>query len=318
MQIFERDNVRRHCVGAEWPTFAGRVEIGETFEIETDSVGANGPIEIAGVRAGETIAIHIEAIDMQPPFVAPNGGPFMDGPKPELEFRNGWFYWPEHFRLRAEPSVGNLAVLPAPSEAIMRMSRQMEYGGKVWRNQRGWRRVVRDARGKHCHQDCRALAVGAILHVRAQVEGAGVCAEDVHGYIGQGEMGFAAIEVNATLRLRVERSTGWQVDWPLIETSDEIMICSSWANVYAGEPPARYVDVIREAYRAMVEVVAARASTSTQQANSIVATAVDIRNCALYGLQGFISDQTSPNVDDIAVVAVLPKAVFAEPHSVAG
>jgi len=53
------------------------------------------------------------------------------------------------------------------------------------------------------------------------VDGAGVCAADVHGYIGQGE-------VAANVCLRVDRSEGWLVDWPLIETDDEIMlICSN-------------------------------------------------------------------------------------------
>jgi hypothetical protein len=61
----------------------------------------------------------------------------------------------------------------------------------------------------------------------------------------------------------------------------------------------------------MCEVVAVRAGITVQQANTIVATAVHIRNCAIYGLQGFISQEASPNMDDIAVVAALPKHVFA-------
>ena len=36
----------------------------------------------------------------------------------------------------------------------------------------------------------------------------------------------------------------------------------------------------------------------------------DIRNWALYGLQGFISDEKSPAMTEIVVVAALPKSVF--------
>ena len=310
MQVFPRELIQTHCVGDEWPTFVGRVALGESFVVETVESGANGPVEIAHARAGDALAVHVEAIEMHPPFFAPNGGPFVDGARQPLELRDGWFHWPRHFKLRAEPSVGSIAVLPEPTDEHLQMSRWMEYGGRKWKNSRGWRRVVRDARGKHCHQDCRGLGVGAILHIKSNVDGAGLCAEDVHGYIGQGEMAFAAIEMNARVQLRVERSAGWHVDWPLIETPDEIMVCSSYSFAYSHRPHLRYVDVVRQAYRSMCDVVAARVGGSFEDANTIVATAVDIRNCALYGLAGFVSDDKT-HTDDLAVVAALPKSVFA-------
>jgi acetamidase/formamidase len=303
--------VASHCVGAEWPAFLGEVALGESFVVETESVGANGPIAIGDVRAGDDIAVHVEAIDIEGPFRAPNGGPFMDGPLVPLEYRDGYFHFPRHFRLKARPSVGCIAVLPGPTDEIVAMAREYEYFGRRWKNDRGWRRVVRDARDKHCHQDCAALTAGAVLHVKAQVDRAGLCLEDVHGHIGQGELAFAAIEVKARVQVRVERSTGWLVDWPVIETPDEIMVFSSYSFAYSHRPPLDYVDVVREAYRAMTSLVAARIGASVEEANTIVATAVDIRNCALYGLRGFISNEKSPHTDDIAVVAVLPKDVFA-------
>ena len=61
----------------------------------------------------------------------------------------------------------------------------------------------------------------------------------------------------------------------------------------------------------MCDVVAARIGASLEEANTIVATAVDIRNCALYGLAGFIDDGRSPQTSDLAIVAALPKSVFA-------
>jgi acetamidase/formamidase len=310
MQVFTRDKVHQHCVGAEWPEFLGAVSLGESFVVETESVGANGPIEVLGVGAGDDIAVHIEGIDMEGPFFAPNGGPFIDGPLVPLDYRDGYFYFPHYFRIKANPSVGCVAVLPTRSEEISAMAREYDYFGRIRKNERGWRRVVRDARDKHSHQDCGALSAGATIHLKAQVDGVGLCLEDVHGYIGQGEMAFAAIEVKARVQLRVERSTGWLIDWPIIETSDEIMVFSSYSFAYSHRPKLDYVDVVREAYRAMCSVVADRIGASLAEANTIVATVVDIRNCALYGLRGFISPEKSPNVDDIAVVAVLRKDVF--------
>jgi len=315
MQVFTRDLIQKHCVGAEWPDMLGRVELGESFVVETESCAPNGPIEISGVKAGEAIAIHIEKIEMIPPFEAPNGGPFFEGlgPPVALEYREGYFRWPSHFRLKAVPSVGNVAVLPELTDEVLQISRVLQFGpDKGKPNPRGWRTVVRDTRGKHCHQDCFAIQAGAIVHMRAQVDGAGLCVDDVHGYIGQGELAFAGIEVRASVQLRVERSTGWFVDWPLIETEDEIMVFSSYTSTYINRPKLAYVDVVREAYRALREVVAHRIGATVEDANSIVATAADIRNCALYGLGDYIQKEGKRGQPDydIAVVACLPKAVF--------
>ena len=305
MQTFRREAIREHCVGQEWPDFLGSVELGETFVIETEQFNAaNGPIAVRGVKAGEAIAIHIEAIEILPPFAAPNGGPFFEGMgdlRP-LEYRDGYFYFPEHFRLRARPSIGNVAVLPAPTDAILAMSRDDHL-------ERGWRRVVNDPRGKHCHQDCRWLMPGATIHLKAQVDEAGVCVADVHGYIGSGELAFAGIEVAANVRLRIERSTDWLVDWPLIETDDEIMVFYSDTNILRNATDDYFVDVVRGAYWALREVVAARIGSTIESANPIVATAADLRPCALYGLGNFIQKEgkTDQPDQDIAVVIALPK-----------
>lgn len=97
----------------------------------------------------------------------------------------------------------------------------------------------------------------------------------------------------------------------LPEPAEEIMdMIHCYSAAYATCQPMRYVDVIRQAYRSLCDVVAVRISGTVEEANTVVATAADIRNCALYGLQGFISDEKSPATSEIAVVAALPKAVF--------
>jgi acetamidase/formamidase len=201
--------------------------------------------------------------------------------------------------------VGNIAVLPQPAENILDLARHDPLG-------RGWRRIVNDPRAKHCHQDCQYLRAGSSIHLKAQVDQAGLCVADVHGYIGQGEVAFAGIEVQADVQLRVERSKGWLVDWPLVETKDEIMLFCSDTNLLSGSESQSYVDVVREAYRAIREVVAARVGGTAAEANSIVASALDIRNCAIYGLGNYIQeDGKSAQPDgDIAIVACLSKDVF--------
>ncbi len=313
MQVFARESIAEHCTDAEWPEFLGEVALGESFVVETERFNAaNGPLAVQEVSAGDCLAVHIERIDMLGPFEAPNGGPFFEGlgPPVPLELRDGFFCFPEHFRLKARPSVGNIAVLPYPDEEMLALSRRSLQPNSHYQDFRGWRRLVNDPRGKHCHQDCSWACDGAIVHLKAQIDGAGICVADVHGYLGQGEMAFAGIEVAANVQLRVERSSGWLVDWPLIETDEEIMVCCSHTDTFPESAPRRYVDVVREAYRALREVVAARMDASIDEANGIVASAVDIRNCALYGLQGFVPDDKRSRDGDIAVVAALPKSVF--------
>ncbi|TAK22367.1 MAG: hypothetical protein EPO26_11755 [Chloroflexota bacterium] len=296
---FPRSLIDSHCVGADWPTFVGEVHLGETFVVETaNSNAANGPVRVAGIGAGEVIAIHIEAIEIEGPFVAPNGGPFFTGMGPgiPLDLHGGVLHWPSGFRLPTRPSIGNVAVLPAMTPELDAVLHSPHPGLA------GWRRLVNDPRGKHCHQDCPWLGAGSVLHIRVQVDGAGVCLADGHAYQGQGELAFDGIGAAAAVHLRVERSAGWLVDRPLIETTDEIMVCAS------GD---RYVDVVRQAFWSLREVVAARAGCTIAEANSIVAAAIDLRNCAIYGLgDGYISGTAGRPSGDLAVVAAIPKLAF--------
>ena len=319
MKIFRRDAIHEHCVADIHPDFLGQVELGESFIIETEWDGklseVNGPVEVKGVKAGEAIAVYIENIEVLPPFYAPNGGPFVEGmgPPVPLEYMDGWFKFPNGLQLKANPSVGNIAVLPVPTKEVLEIAKDIIIeGGKVKiPHNRGWRRTVSDPRGKHCHQDCSFLSTGSRIHLKAQIDGVGLCASDVHGYIGQGEMAFAGLEVSADVQLRVERSKGWFIDWPLIETENEIMVFSSYTTTFPDRPQLKYVDVVREAYRSLREVVAARIGGSIEEVNSIVATATDLRNCAIYGLgEGYIPQHINSAPFDIAVVACLPKNVF--------
>lgn len=316
VQVFTRDMIGTHCAGVEWPEFLGKVELGESFVVETERFNkVNGPIAIQGIRAGDCIAVHVESIEIVPPFESPNGGPFFEGMGDlvPLEYRGGHFVYPNGMTLQARPSVGNIAILPEQTEQIQRLSRR-DLGPPKGRHRGwGWRGVVNDLRGKHCHQDCQYLTEGSVIHLRAQVDQAGLCLSDVHGYIGQGEMAFAGIEVAARLQVRVERSEGWYVDWPLIETEDEIMVFCSDTNMLDDSTDQQYVDIVRLAYEEMRKVVADRIGGSISDANPIVAAALDVRNCALYGLGNFIQKdgkkQSQPD-RDIAVVGVLPKSVF--------
>ena len=303
MQVFARSAIGSHSVGVEWPEFLGTVQIGESFVIETERFNAvNGPIRIAEIAASEAIAVHIEAIEMVGPFEAPADVRDAASEPVELEYEEGCFYFPRNFRIEARPTVGNLGVLPMPTDEILALSRRFQRNGGA-----GWRQLMNAPRGKHCHQDCPWMATGSVLHIKSQVEGVGLCIGDVHGYQPAGQIAFSGIEVSASVQVRVERSEGWLVDWPLIETADEIMVYSSHAAL-EGDAGRDYDRVVRQAYRSLEAVVADRTGCSEREAGSIVAAAVDIRNCVVSGvLPGHAPGIGGDASGDIAVVAALAK-----------
>ena len=116
--------------------------------------------------------------------------------------------------------------------------------------------------------------------------------------MGQGETSFNGISSAANVQVRVERSKEWLVDWPLIETQTELMVCVSGS---------LYRDVVIEAFRACRLVVADRAGSSIEEANALVASAMDVRNGAIYGLEGYPGSKPGKLV---SVTAVIPKDVF--------
>ncbi len=177
---------------------------------------------------------------------------------------------------------------------------------------RGWRRVIRDTRGKHCHQDCSFLKDGSIIHLQCNVDGVGICGDDLHAYISEGELAFAGIEVNGSVQLRIERCSEWYVDWPIIETKEEIFVICSYAVMNVRQPKMTYTDYVKAAYKSMREIISKKVNCSIQDANSIVATASGIRNCALYGMEGYITGfkDYSQLPQGIVIAGYLPKMVF--------
>jgi acetamidase/formamidase len=289
MQRFPRSAIASHAVGVPWPDFLGTVQLGESFVIETErDKPVNGPIRIEGVAAGDAIAIQIEAIEMVGPYEAITQERGEAPQRVKLELRDdGCFYFPRNFRLEARPTIGNIGVLPERSERVLSEAQKAIDDGSGL----GWRALMTGPQGDHCHSDCPWLAAGSIIHIGARVDGAGLCLSDAHGYQPSGRLAYAGIDVSANVTVRVVRSEGWLVRWPLIETPDEIMVLVSSADV-AGDVEGRYEEIAEKAYQALRQVVAARVGCSEREADQIVATGVDLRNCTLLGVGAAPAEET--------------------------
>jgi acetamidase/formamidase len=83
--------------------------------------------------------------------------------------------------------------------------------------------------GRHGgNMDVPDVCVGKELHLPVAVEGALLGLGDVHAVQGDGEICGTAVEVSSKVTLKVELEKHKKLDWPRIESKNEIMtVCSS-------------------------------------------------------------------------------------------
>jgi acetamidase/formamidase len=83
--------------------------------------------------------------------------------------------------------------------------------------------------GRHGgNMDVSDICVGNTLYLPVAVNGALLGLGDVHAAQGDGEICGTAMEVSSTVTMRVELEKNKELDWPRIESKDEIMtVCSA-------------------------------------------------------------------------------------------
>jgi amidase len=219
----------------------GTVEPGEVFEVEsvegysgyfrspedfsTESYAAAeaqkwavvGPISVAGTKAGGAVAVTIHDVAITTPGVVTSGAYSRDVDPYEwwndesaadvYAIESGFVRFDEHTRLPVRPLIGCLAVQPADGE--VNASLQGRYGGNL---------------------DCRELRAGATFVVPVEHDGAGLYFGDCKALMGDGEI-VGPPEVGALVTasaVPVERPRS--MEWPRIETADELM------TVVSGKP----------------------------------------------------------------------------------
>jgi amidase len=219
----------------------GTVEPGEVFEVESvegysgyfrspedfdaESYAAAeaqkwavvGPISVAGAKAGGAVAVTIHDVRITTPGVVTYGAYSRDLDPYEwwndesaadvYAIEDGFVRFDEHTRLPVRPLIGCLAVQPAGGE--VNASLQGRYGGNL---------------------DCRELRAGATFVVPVEYDGAGLYFGDCKALMGDGEI-VGPPEVGALVTasaVPVDRPAS--MEWPRIETADELM------TVVSGKP----------------------------------------------------------------------------------
>ena len=219
------------------------VKQGEVVEIETWSAltkvtnPVTGPVEIEGAEPGDTLCIEIVGIELPsegttaiiPGFGALEGWlRLMDRRMKTCEIKDGKVFYPKEdggvLEIDTDPFIGTIGVSPE-FEAINTLS-PGRHGGNM---------------------DCPDVKPGNTLMLPVSRPGALFGLGDVHAVQGDGEVCGVAVEVDAVVTLKFDLEKGRKIDWPRVESPDEIMTIGS----------ARPLeDAARIAFREMVDWMA--------------------------------------------------------------
>jgi len=217
-----------------------KVHPGETIEIETWSALAKvinpttGPIYIEGSEPGDALEIEIINIDLPsegtvgiiPGFGSLEGWLNLMEPKRKIcSINNSKIIYVrddgKEIELTAEPFIGTIGVAPE-FEAVSSLS-PGRHGGNM---------------------DCPDIRPGNKLLLPVRWPGALFKLGDVHAVQGDGEVCGVAVEVNAVVTIKFNLRKNWTINWPRIESKEEIMTVGS----------ARPLeDAARHAFKEMVE-----------------------------------------------------------------
>jgi amidase len=176
-----------------------------------------GPIYIEGAQKGDTLIVDIVDIELpekgittiMPGFGALEG--WLSASPTLTKFskiKNGTVYYRtddgREIPFPVKPFIGTIGVAP-PAESISTITPH-KHGGNM---------------------DVADICKGNRLYLPIGVDGALFAAGDVHARQGDGEICGTAVEVPAQLTFKFEVVKGKSIEWPRIESSEEIMTVAS-------------------------------------------------------------------------------------------
>ncbi len=243
------------------------VAIGETFCIETNDrfemmPGGGqpdpeivraliGPVHVEGIAAGDTLAIEI--VDITPRtdcgylLASSRFGLLGDQVATRakvIPIRGDQVFLTDQTTIRYAPMIGKIGVAPDRPEPGTATG---AFGGAL---------------------SCIQIAPGATLYVKAARDGAGVCLEDVHAAMGDGEATASAVEMAASVTLRCTRYEGPVLPLPALTNADELVVFAKGdtADIAA-----------RAATDALLEALMTHRDIDLTEAALIVGAAGDVR-----------------------------------------
>lgn len=207
-----------------WDALSNAVKPGQTLKdalergVPLYENPVTGPIYIEDASPGDTLVIEIIDIsipDIGVTVVVPGFGGlegWLQTSPPLTKFskiKNGNVIYTlndgREIAVPVKPFIGTIGVSPA-SEAISTITP-----------------------GKHCgNMDTPDICAGNRLFLQVAVRGALLGLGDVHAIQGDGEVCGTAVEVPSVVTMKIDLIKNKRIDWPRIESPDEIMtVCSA-------------------------------------------------------------------------------------------
>jgi len=177
-----------------------------------------GPIHVEGAEPGDTLVveiINIETGDRGTTATVPGFG-ILEGwltQTPPLskfsEVKDGTVVFRlskgGSIRIPVRPMIGTIGVAPA-TESVMTVT-PSRHGGNL---------------------DTRYVTAGNRIHLPVNVKGALFALGDLHAAMGDGEVCGTGVEVPGLVRVKFELLKGRKMEWPRIESPEEMMtVCSA-------------------------------------------------------------------------------------------
>lgn len=172
---------------------------------------ATGPIFINGANAGDTLKITIEKIDLETTGVIEfrkNSGVLGDRVEDfdlKIIKMDKEYAYLNDLKLPLKPMIGVIGVAPPIGEVST---------------------VVPDSHGGN--MDCNQIKEGAILYLPVFHDGALLSLGDLHGLMGDGEIGNCGLETYGRVQLKVDVLKEVKIDNPIVIVDNNLyMICAN-------------------------------------------------------------------------------------------
>lgn len=186
-------------------------------EIDFNKINpATGPYYVEGADVGDLLKIDIldiELADQGVTVVLPDGGLLGDRVKKPLSRISYIEDGKVNFlgvKRDIEPMIGVIGVSPGINQEPVVTGTPGNHGGNM---------------------DTNDIKIGSSLYLPVREKGAYLALGDVHAIMGDGEICVSALEIPAKVKLKVSVIKDKKLNWPLIETDDEIMIVGSGDNI---------------------------------------------------------------------------------------
>ncbi|MDD3168488.1 MAG: acetamidase/formamidase family protein [Eubacteriales bacterium] len=189
-----------------------RTEKDKMESLDWDRINpATGPIYIEGAEPGDILKVTINRIEIDSKGTIVSGeelgilGGILKGAHTKIiPIQDGKAQFSDGIRIPIKPMIGVIGV--APKDGEINTGTPGKHGGNM---------------------DNRMVAEGATLYFHVETPGALFALGDVHGVMGDGEIGVSGLEIPAKITVTLEIVKGRSIQGPMLENSEHWTVIES-------------------------------------------------------------------------------------------